>query len=80
MKDIIIKNGYVYDPLNKVDGEVMDISLSKGKVVDSVKDAKEIDASGKIVIAGGVDLHSHIAGSKINIGRLMRPEDHSEIP
>ena len=23
---------------------------------------------------GGVDLHSHIAGSKINIGRLMRPE------
>ena len=76
MKDIIIKNGYVYDPLNKVDGEVMDISLSKGRVVDSVKNAKEIDASGKIVMPGGVDLHSHIAGSKINIGRLMRPEDH----
>ncbi len=78
MKDIIIKNGYVYDPTNGIDGEQMDISLSKGKVVESIKekDAKVIDASNQIVMAGGVDLHSHIAGSKINIGRLMRPEDH----
>jgi formylmethanofuran dehydrogenase subunit A len=29
-----------------------------------------------IVMPGGVDLHSHIAGSKINAGRLLRPEDH----
>lgn len=78
MKDILIKNGYVYDPLNEIDGEIVDIALSKGKIVESVKekDAKVIDASGKIVMPGGVDLHSHIAGSKINIGRLMRPEDH----
>ena len=76
MKDIIIKNGYVFDPLSGIDGEKMDISMSKGKIVESVKDAKVIDASGKIVMPGGVDVHSHIAGSKINIGRLMRPEDH----
>ena len=78
MKDIIIKNGYVFDPLSGIDGEKKDISLSKGRVVESVneKDAKVIDASGKIVMPGGVDIHSHIAGSKINIGRLMRPEDH----
>ncbi|MEM3528229.1 MAG: formylmethanofuran dehydrogenase subunit A, partial [Candidatus Bathyarchaeia archaeon] len=25
---------------------------------------------------GGVDIHSHIAGSKVNSGRLLRPEDH----
>jgi formylmethanofuran dehydrogenase subunit A len=25
---------------------------------------------------GGIDIHSHIAGAKVNIGRLMRPEDH----
>lgn len=78
MKEIIIKNGYVFDPLNRIDGEQKDIILSKGKVVESVKerDAVVINASGKIVMPGGVDLHSHIAGSKINIGRLMRPEDH----
>jgi len=77
VKDIIIKNGYVFDPLSGIDGEKMDISMSKGKVVESIKkNAKVIDASGKIVMPGGVDIHSHIAGSKINIGRLMRPEDH----
>ena len=78
MKDIIIKNGYVFDPLSGIDGEKMDISLSKGMVVESIKEknAKVIDALGKIVMPGGVDIHSHIAGSKINIGRLMRPEDH----
>ena len=78
MKDIIIKNGYVFDPISGIDGEKMDISLSKGMVVESIKEknAKVIDALGKIVMPGGVDIHSHIAGSKINIGRLMRPEDH----
>ena len=84
MKDIIIRNGYIYDPLNKINGEKIDILLREGKVVDSIneKDAYIIDASGKTVMPGGVDLHSHIAGSKINIGRLMRPEDHrrDEVP
>ncbi len=77
MGDLIIKGGYVYDPLNNVDGETKDILISEGKVVEKVeKNAKTINAKGKLVMAGGVDLHSHIAGSKINIGRLMRPEDH----
>ena len=77
MKELAIRNGYVFDPLNGVDGEKMDILLSGGRVVEKVKrGAEEIDASGMAVMPGGVDLHSHIAGSKINIGRLMRPEDH----
>lgn len=78
MADLIIKNGYIYDPLNGVDGEKYDIHISKGKIVDEVgrREAKIIDASNMIVMPGGVDLHSHIAGSKINIGRAMRPEDH----
>jgi len=77
MEDLRIKGGYVYDPLNGVDGDAMDVLISGGKVVEKVsKDAKVIDAKGKLVMAGGVDVHSHIAGSKINIGRLMRPEDH----
>jgi formylmethanofuran dehydrogenase subunit A len=27
-------------------------------------------------MAGGVDIHSHIAGSEVNIGRMIRPDDH----
>nr|MDO8115332.1 formylmethanofuran dehydrogenase subunit A [Candidatus Sigynarchaeota archaeon] len=38
------------------------------------------DASGKIVMPGGVDIHSHIAGPKVNVGRLFRPEDHVKDP
>lgn len=35
-----------------------------------------IDASGMVVMPGGVDIHSHIAGAEVNAGRLLRPEDH----
>jgi formylmethanofuran dehydrogenase subunit A len=84
VKDLVLRNGYVYDPLNGVDGDKMDVLLSEGRVVDSIneREAQVLDVSGKTVMPGGVDLHSHIAGSKINIGRLMRPEDHrrDEVP
>jgi len=76
--ELLIKGGYVFDPINGVDGERMDICVRDGKVVESVDEsrAKVVDASGMTVMPGGVDIHSHIAGSKVNLGRLMRPEDH----
>ncbi|WP_292462682.1 formylmethanofuran dehydrogenase subunit A [Methanolobus sp.] len=78
---IVIKNGHVFDPLNEIKGDRMDIFIRNGKVVTELsaaelKDAKEIDASGKTVMPGGVDSHSHVAGAKVNVGRMMRPEDH----
>ncbi|AXI25711.1 formylmethanofuran dehydrogenase subunit A [Methanofervidicoccus sp. A16] len=74
--EYIIKNGIVFDPLNKVDGEQMDICIKDGVIVESVsEDAKVIDASGCVVMPGGIDSHTHIAGPKVNTGRLMRPED-----
>ncbi len=78
MGSLVIKGGYVFDPLNKVKGEVMDLFIRDGKFVEEFDDSsvKVVDASGLTVMPGGVDMHSHIAGSKINIGRLMRPEDH----
>jgi formylmethanofuran dehydrogenase subunit A len=76
MSDLIIKNGIVFDPLNKIDGEKKDIYIKDGKIVAKVNgDAKIIDASGMIVMPGGVDIHSHIAGAKVNVGRTLRPED-----
>jgi len=75
---LLIKNGLVYDPLNNVNGEVMDISIEDGRIVEDVDEhkAKVIDASGMIVMPGGIDIHTHIAGSEVNSGRLLRPEDH----
>ncbi|MCW4037327.1 MAG: formylmethanofuran dehydrogenase subunit A [Candidatus Bathyarchaeota archaeon] len=75
---LLLKNGFVYDPLNGVNGEVMDIVAEGGKIVERPrsKDLKVIDVSGMVVMPGGVDIHSHIAGSEVNAGRLLRPEDH----
>ncbi|NWG10883.1 formylmethanofuran dehydrogenase subunit A [Candidatus Bathyarchaeota archaeon] len=76
--ELLIKNGFVFDPTNGVKGEKMDIAVSDGKIVEKVNErkAKKIDASGMIVMPGGVDIHCHIAGSEVNTGRLLRPEDH----
>jgi formylmethanofuran dehydrogenase subunit A len=81
MSVMIIKNGYVFDPLNEIDGEIKDVLIKHGKVVEKLsetemQDAKVIDATGKTVMPGGVDSHAHVAGAKVNAGRLMRPEDH----
>ena len=76
--ELIIKDGFVYDPINSVDGEKMDIAIRDGKIVEKIDEnsAKIIDASGMVVMPGGVDIHCHIAGSEVNTGRLLRPEDH----
>jgi formylmethanofuran dehydrogenase subunit A len=78
MTKLVVKNGFVYDPINGIDREVMDIAVENGQIVESVEgsDVHVIDASGMIVMPGGIDIHSHIAGPKVNAGRMLRPEDH----
>ncbi|HDO41587.1 MAG TPA: formylmethanofuran dehydrogenase subunit A, partial [Candidatus Bathyarchaeota archaeon] len=76
---LLIKNGIVYDPLNGVDGEVMDICVENGRIVEKIDEhnAQIIDASEMIVMPGGGDIHTHVAGAEVNSGRLLRPEDHA---
>ncbi|MCZ6803979.1 MAG: formylmethanofuran dehydrogenase subunit A [Proteobacteria bacterium] len=72
-----IINGKVYDPANNIDGEIKEICIQDGKLVDSVDDdAVVIDAQGMVVMPGGVDIHCHIAGPKVNAARKLQPEDH----
>lgn len=72
-----IINGRVYDPANNIDGEIKEICIQDGKIVDSVADdATIIDAQGMVIMPGGVDIHCHIAGPKVNAARKLQPEDH----
>jgi formylmethanofuran dehydrogenase subunit A len=76
---IKIAGGTVYDPASGVSGEVRDLWIADGKIVapptdPAAKPSRTIDASGLVVMPGGVDIHCHIAGSKPNAARLLTPE------
>jgi formylmethanofuran dehydrogenase subunit A len=72
-----IAQGRVYDPANGVDGELREVCLDGGKVVEELpSDAPRIDARGMVVMPGGVDIHSHIAGPAVNAARKLAPEEH----
>lgn len=76
---LVIENGTVYDPTQGVNGEVRNLWILDGKIVPTPTDEKpvvdrRIDARGYVVMPGGVDMHCHIAGPKVNIGRQMIPE------
>jgi formylmethanofuran dehydrogenase subunit A len=78
---IRISGGAVHDPANHVDGEIRDVCLKAGKVVDDVgPDARRIDARGMVVMPGGVDIHAHIAGPKVNAARKLTPDERREDP
>ncbi|MCL2452268.1 MAG: formylmethanofuran dehydrogenase subunit A, partial [Alphaproteobacteria bacterium] len=75
---IQLKGGHIIDPVNERD-EVGDLWIEndriiaepKGKIADEV-----YDVSGQIVMAGAIDIHSHIAGGNVNCARLLLPEKH----
>ncbi len=76
---IKLAGGKVYDPTNKVSGEVRDIYVEDGRIVAPRPNARvdeTHDLKGKIVMAGAIDPHTHIGGGKMTIARMMMPEDH----
>ncbi len=76
-----ITSGTVYDPANGIEGVVTDVWIQDGRVIaaptlPAIKADRVIDAAGMIVMPGGVDMHCHIAGPKVNTARKMRPEEN----
>ncbi len=72
-----IAGGRVYDPANGIAGAVREVCIRDGKIVADVPpEARTIDARGMVVMPGGVDIHCHIAGPKVNLARKVQPEDH----
>ena len=73
---IQLKSGRVIDPANNRDS-VGDVYLENGRIVDAPdgREPDEVhDVSGKIVMAGAIDVHSHIAGTNVTLGRQLMPE------
>jgi len=74
--DLLIKNGRVIDPLNKIDDQ-LDILVINGKIFkvkkniilkdelgsnlsSKIKEIREINATGKVVCPGFIDMHTHL--------------------
>ncbi|SDH38341.1 formylmethanofuran dehydrogenase subunit A [Variovorax sp. OV700] len=73
-----LRGGRVIDPANGCD-EVRDLYVRDGRMVELAPHeaaTEEIDLGGCIVMAGGIDMHTHIGGGKVNLARMLLPEDH----
>ncbi|HWU67046.1 MAG TPA: formylmethanofuran dehydrogenase subunit A [Methylophilus sp.] len=74
----LLKNAKVIDPAHNKDGVVQDIYIRDGRIISKPADSEKIgqvhDLNGKIVMAGAIDMHSHIGGGKVNIARMLLPE------
>jgi len=73
---IELRGGRIIDPAHNRDG-VGDIFIEDGRIVAAPEGRTPdavYDVTGKIVMAGAIDMHSHIAGSNVTLGRQLMPE------
>ena len=76
-----IVGGAVHDPANGVDGQVRDVCIEDGHIVEQLpQGVPTLDARGMVVMPGGVDIHSHFASSSCNHARRLIPDEHTSDP
>ena len=83
MSSVLLRGGRVIDPAHAGSGQHRDLALREGRIVEPGAGETfdlEIDASGCVVMAGGIDMHTHIGGGKVNLARLLMAEDHRAGP
>ncbi len=75
-----LSGGRIFDPANKRRGEAADLYIRDGRISTApgadVRIDQSFDLAGKIVMPGGIDIHSHVAGGKVNLARALMTEDH----
>jgi formylmethanofuran dehydrogenase subunit A len=83
MSSLLLKGGRVIDPQNPHPNDLTnaprDLAVQDGRIVTASPGAvfdEVIDIAGSVVMAGGIDMHTHIGGGKVNLVRLLMTEDH----
>jgi len=74
-----IKGGEIVDPVNGRIGKG-DLWIRDEEIVEAPEGdraERTVDASGCVVMAGAIDIHSHIGGGNVNTARLLLPQEHS---
>ncbi len=74
-----LTGGRLFDPAQNLAGEPGDIYFRDERIIaadPALKVDREFDATGLVVMAGAIDIHSHIAGGNVNTARLLLPEQH----
>ena len=77
-----IINGAIFDPTQNLNKKIKEIYVQDGFIIEPTKSEipkfKNVyDAKGMYIMAGAIDIHSHIAGGNVNNARLLSPEIHS---
>jgi formylmethanofuran dehydrogenase subunit A len=79
MSSLVLRGGRVIDPAHPGSGVLRDLGVREGRIVAPAAgeafDAT-IDANGCVLMAGGIDMHTHIGGGKVNLARMLMAEDH----
>jgi formylmethanofuran dehydrogenase subunit A len=78
----LIQGGRTVDPAGRGDA-IADVWIENDRIIDgqglTAGDADEVvDARGCVVMAGGVDIHTHIGGGKLSIARLLMQDTLEE--
>lgn len=74
--DLVIKGGRVLDPSQRID-RVADVAIRAGKIaairpnISSSAAAEVIEAAGKLVTPGLIDIHSHVADKELTPAQCL---------
>lgn len=76
-----LKNAKAYDPTQKWNGELRTLWLQDDRIClepspEQQEKATHYDLKGAVVMAGAIDIHSHIAGGNVNNARILLPDQH----
>src|SRR5438093_3071267 len=74
--DLVIKGGRVIDPASRLDA-IRDVAISGGRIAAvnagiTADAADTIDARGKLVVPGLLDIHTHVARSAEGPARVLK--------
>lgn len=75
-----LTGGRIIDPVRSRGESPRDLWIEDGRVIEPPVDGRPpdrvLDLGDGLVMAGAIDIHSHIAGGKVNLGRILAAADH----